>query len=425
MTADRKQARASSERGFTLVELMVSLTAGLMIAAAAFLLARNASTFFQREAGITSAQFASVIGMTRLQADIRRAAFMSASNPSIDPLLCGNTSGWPQGLKDLAGITIEAGGSVTRHGPDHALSGTNGLNPDALILGGSFTTTEQFSVDVLASGSSGGYDLQLQDDGAMWRTRLAAQSDNASLQTKMESIFRPGGFVRIVDDEGRFGYGVVTGVSTGGPKVRISVAASPALPTRDSQVVCGCQGFCTGALINPVSRVLYDLRRIDPAATPAYAALYQKGFHDVAAYHKGFPEVARTELVRVELDAQGNEIAGTLELLAEYAVDLKFGLTAEVPQNPPADVPVLERFPIGHANVYTLAGPLAAGGTPERIRAVQVRLSTRNAESDRDVGIPPLSDGGLYRYSLGNDRGFARMRTLVADVALSNQARMP
>jgi prepilin-type N-terminal cleavage/methylation domain-containing protein len=429
MTADR--TRRSSQRvrrGFTLVELIVSLTAGLLIAAAAFLLARNASTFFQREAGITAAQFASVMGMTRLQSDLRRAAFMSSPRPDIDPLRCGDTANWPQGLKDLAGVVIENGGSVARHGADHDLSAENGLTPDAIILGGSFSTTEQYAVDVLSSGSGGGLLIQLQNDGAMWRTRLAAQNDDATLETKMLSIFRVGGFIRIVDDEGRSGYGVVTGVDATGQKVQISVSATPTLPTRNSETVCGCQGFCTGALVNPVSRVLYDLRRINPAQFPAYAALYQKGYHDVAAYHRGAPEVARTELVRVELDALGDEIANTLELIAEYAVDLKLGVTAEVPQNPPTPVPVLERYPIGHPQVYTLAAPIAAGGTPERIRALQVRLSVRNADRDRDQALTlpnPPPDGGLFRYSLGQDRGFARLRTLITDVALSNQTRMP
>lgn len=419
----RRQLRA--QRGFTLVELIVSLTAGLLIAAAAFLLARNASLFFQREAGITTAQFASVVGMTRLQADLRRAAFMSSPRPDLDPLRCGDNSGWPQGLRDLAGVTIVNGGSVADHAGDHALSTLNGLSPDTLVLGGSFSTTEQFAVDVLSAGSGGGLLLQLQENGAMVRTRLSAP-DATTFQDKMSSIFRVGGFIRIVDDEGRYGFGVVSGVDTTGPRVRISVAANPALPTRSSAVVCGCQGFCTGSLVNPISRVRYDLRRIDPAQHPAYAALYRRaGFSNVSSYHRGLPEVARTELVRVELDATGAEIPESLELVSEYAVDLKFGVTAEVPQNPPQPVPVLQRFPVGHATVYDIARPIAAGGTPERIRAVQVRLSVRNADRDRDQNLVlPTPDGGLFRYNLGVDRGFARMRTLIADVSLPNQTRM-
>lgn len=423
MRADHR--RRARERGFTLVELIVSLTAGLLIAAAAFLLARNASTFFQREAGITTAQFASVVGMARLQADLRNVAFMSSPNPAVDPRLCGDRGSWPQGLQGLSGIAILQGDSVNQHSADHALSTLNGLSPDALILGGSFSTTEQFAVDAIWAGSGGGFVVQLQDDGAMWRTRTAVGNDPVRLEEKMLGIFRVGGFLRIVDDEGRFGYGVVTGVSVG-QKVQISVGSTPALPTRSSAIVCGCQGFCTGALVNPVSRVRYDLRRIDPANNPGYAALYQKGFHDVAAYHRGVPEVPRTELVRVELDGAGDEIPSSLELIAEYAVDLKFGVTVEVPQNPPSAVPVLERYPVGDPNVYTIAKPVLAGGTPERIRAVQVRLSVRNANRDRDGDLQLMTpDGGLIRYNLGADRGYARMRTLIADVALSNQTRMP
>jgi hypothetical protein len=41
---------------------------------------------------------------------------------------------------------------------------------------------------------------------------------------------------------------------------------------------------------------------------------------------------------------------------------------------------------------------------------------------DRTVGLPKTTDGGLLRYDLGSDLGFARVRTLIADVYLSNQA---
>lgn len=414
----RRRGRQGA-RGFTLVELMVSLTAGLLIAAAAFLLARNSSRFFQHEAGITAAQFGSVIGMSRLQADIRRAGYLGSPHAMADPNLCGDTGSWPVGLQDLAGISIIEEGSVVADSTALALSTLNGLNPDAVIIGGMFDSTEQFAVDVLSDGGTGTFVIQLQNDGAVARTQVAATQGAAGL----DSVFAAGRFLRIVDQEGRIGFGTITGAALVSGKWQVSVAATPTLPTRSNNETCGCEGFCTGAIVSPVTRVRYDLRAIDPVANPGYAPLYQKADHDVASFHRADNEVARTELVRVELAADGSEVAGSLELLTEYAVDLKFGVTREIPQNPPADVPFLQQEPIGDPDVYTVAAPPLAGGTPEHIRSVQVRLTTRATRADRQVDINPTGNGGLLRFSLGINRGYARVRTLVSDIALVNQRR--
>ncbi|MEM9693593.1 MAG: prepilin-type N-terminal cleavage/methylation domain-containing protein [Myxococcota bacterium] len=412
--------RRREERGFTLVELVVSMGAGLLVTAAAFLLARNSAAFFQRESSVTAAQFGSLVGMTRLQSDLRRAAYLSSPHAAADPLLCGDSTVWPAGLQDLAGINIVEGGSVLTHALDHGLSTVNGLNPDSIVIGGTFDTTEQFAVDVITTAGGGGFTVQLQNDGAMARTSLAATQGAPGIT----QVFAQGRFLRIVDQEGRIGWGVITGTAEINGRFQVSVAATPELPTRNSQLTCGCEGFCTGALVNPVTRVRYDLRQINPQAVPGYRPLYNRGFDPaLAQFHRGDNEVARTELIRVELDAENQEIDTTLELLTEFAVDLKFGLAREQLANPPPDLPVIERFAIGAADVYATTRTPTTAGTPELARSIQVRLSTRSDRADRDVGIPPTANGGLYRYSLGPNRGFARVRTLITDITLVNQRR--
>ncbi len=397
--------------------MMVALVAGILVSMAAFLLARNASSFFQNEVRISSAQFASMIGLTRLRSDLRRANMMSSANVNTDPFLCGKNGNWPAGLNDLAGITIEKAGSVKRHPGDHTLTTEslfNKLSPDAVIIGGLFGTTEHFSVQTLVAGQGGGFDIYLQMDGAYRRTQAASQVG----QPVLDRIFKVGRFLRIVDGEGKVGFGVITGLNEGGPVPRVSVAASPALPRRETHKTCGCEGWCTGALVNPVARVLYDLRTIDPGKYKDYAGLYPK--IAPAAGHKGAVLPKRTELVRIELNQTGAEIPDTLELVSEYAVDLKFGITVQTPGGPPNNVPTLERHAIGVSKVYDEAN--LNTGRPERVTGVQVRLSVRAPRSDRQVVIPPPADGGLYRFYLGKNQGFARVRTLVADVHLSNQA---
>src|SRR5439155_25756652 len=108
----RSSAGRSGERGFTLIELTVAMSAGLIVAMGAFLLARNASAFFQNEARIAGAQFAAMVGMNRLTSDIRRAAMGSTPNVSADPTICGNIATWPAGMKQLQGVQIIQGGSA-------------------------------------------------------------------------------------------------------------------------------------------------------------------------------------------------------------------------------------------------------------------------------------------------------------------------
>jgi len=333
-----------------------------------------------------------------------------------DPSLCGNQAGWPNGMKEIGAIRIEKGGSVVRHAADHALSATNSLDPDALIITGEVGSTEHFAIQAMYNGAGGGFDIMLQRDGAYWRTRLAA----ADPTTMLDEVFVPGRYARIVDPQGHQSYGLITNLNMSGNNPVVSLAAAPAVPTMDTTGVCGCKLPCVGGLINPVARVLYDLRAVDPGTYPQYLGLYATASHDEASKHKGLAKLPRTELVRVELDKDGNELPTTLEVLTEYAVDLKFGITVATPGGPPSFLPTVARYTFGDPMVYTVADTLPANGRPQRIRKVQVRLSARAPRRDRDVGIPAPSTGGLYRYSLGTDRGFARMRTLIADVALPN-----
>jgi prepilin-type N-terminal cleavage/methylation domain-containing protein len=411
----RATRRRSHARGFTLIELMVAMLAGIFVAMAAFLLARNASTFFQNEARVTTAQFANLLGMGRLKSDIRRAGFLASPNVVDDPLLCGDPSGWPKGMKEFAALRIDAAGSKILHPGDHALSSANGLSPDAMIIGGTFATTEYFTIQSLVPGGGGGFTVTLQNDGAMHRTVLAAQDKLQALQ----AIFVAGRFLRVVDNEGRYSFGIINGVSLQGGLARIALATKPAIPVNSTSAHCGCDDMCVGGMVNPVSRVRYDLRRIDPAKFPRYAPLFNKAL-TAGSYHKGEKVAARTELVRVELDAGGTELPDTLEIVAEYAVDLKFGITTATVPGPPNQAPKIERYPVGSAKGYAVVKSLQSGGSPERVRSVQVRFSTRSEARDRDVGIPKATDGGVFRYGLGKNLGFARVRTLTADVHLSN-----
>jgi hypothetical protein len=428
MARRRALRRRSLERGFTLVELLVAGSAGIVVAMAAILMSKNASQFFQHEARISATQLSVTLGMNRLQKDIQRAALLSTRNiqkDAIDEVLCGGAPTGPVGLTKLSGILIEQGGSALG-APD---SVANGLNPDAIVIGGSLSTTEQFALRTTVA-AGGGLTLRLEDDDALKRTRARAL---AGAGETIQELFATGRFVRIVDQGFKHEYGVIASVAEGpatDPFVDVTLGPTPAIPTAPPGA-CGLHGYETGAVVSVIQRVRYEIRSM--AGDPAYGPLVAP----VSAAQTG--DGTRTELVRTELDETDTPMAsGSLkppELIAEYAVDLKFGVEIGI-MDPATNLVSTTRHAIALAEdplVYsTAADVLNGGGTPETIRSVQVRLATRARAPDRteplgiDLGVTP--DGRLARFALGGvaaNANYARVRALNTDVFLPNQASLP
>ncbi|WP_437899147.1 PilW family protein [Sorangium sp. So ce124] len=447
MTTSRRtprpaRARASGQRGFTLVELLVAMAAGLVVSLAAFLLSKNATRFFQNEARASASHLAATIGMNRLTADLQRAGYLSSPNILQDPEVC-QVPASPIGLRRLAGISILRQGSEFLHGTELSQSIANGLHPDSIIIGGSLNSTELFEFRKI-SDETGAWVVELNpSSAAVQRTLERARGGGQSLT----QIFAPQRFLRImVRGQEKFLYGVIDQVNVAGDppvQIRITLKADPGLPTLVGLADCGVTpGGSTGdgGWVNVVSRVRYDIRSLvnkgtayDPLVAPVTPSLTGDN--------------GRTELVRVELDENDLELPGTLELIAEYAVDLKFGIsTATEGTVPGVTNPQITRYPITAIDndaVYRTAAandPSNTDARPQRVRSVQIRLSTRTRAPDRDVGLPiPVGpDGRRLRFLIpgivasantygntapsGSPPVYARMRTLYADIALPNQA---
>lgn len=435
---------STTKRGFTLIELMVALSAGLIISAAAFMMARNATRFFQHEAGITSAQYAAMVGFNRLQADLRNASFLSSPNLNFErtngkfciqaATVLPPGAGTNPGMDRMAGVTVQADGSFDDgNGTLQALWTLNNMEPDSIIIAGSFDSTEQFVAAAIDDVGGGAYDVVLNrgQDGATIRAWLSEQRGGPTLA----QIFRPGRILRVRDAEGHYALGVIQTFTDMDPEYHIVLANNPAMTkyeTSDPSNKCGCAATCAGSPVNVISRMRYSLASL--AAIPGLASynnLNTSADHaNVAAYHRGGPApVTRTELIREELQVNGNPMVDgggdrdTVQVFAEYVVDLEFGWTLE-DVNTTAVPPVNIRIPVGTAAgaEYDAIDP-TLGGRPDLVRSLQIRMSTRAHRRDREVGLNLTNAGTPIRFNLGNNRGFARMRTITADVFLPNQTR--
>ncbi|WP_441287875.1 PilW family protein [Sorangium sp. KYC3313] len=434
------------------MELLVAMAAGLVVSLAAFLLSKNATRFFQNEARASASHLAATIGLNRLTADLQRAAYLSSPNILQDPEVC-QVPASPVGLARLAGISILGRGSELAHGAELNQSIANGLHPDSIIIGGSLNSTELFEFRKI-SDESGNWIVELNPNSSAVQRTLAREQGGGQSLTQ---IFAPRRFLRImVRGQEKFLYGVIDQVNVVGTpplEIRIMLKADPGLPTLVGLADCGVTpGGSTGdgGWVNVVSRVRYDIRSLRGKGTP-YDALVAPITTELGTLTG---DNGRTELVRVELGEEDQELPGTLELIAEYAVDLKFGISvAQESTVPGVTNPQITRYPImatDNALVYSTAAALDAGppGTPQRVRSVQVRLSTRTRAPDRDVALtfPGSSDGmgpdgRRFRFLIpgvvagadmymdtapsGSPPVYARMRTLYADIALPNQAYVP
>ena len=442
----RAVSRRRRARGFTMAELLVATLAGLTVSLGAFAFARASTRTFQQEIRLSDATSNVTIGFRRLVADIERSGYLSTPNIQRDyytgnrVCLQPNNSTFPTGIQSLAAIRIEQGSYTGPTGKDSPIStqstpsGSVTLSPERLTLSGSYASVEQFAVRAVDT-SSGSPIVYLDPlSGAAMRTDPVRAAGNVPTLKPWANIFLPGRILRLVDRQGYQHFGVIQSVAISNGAPAITLTNIPGLYMRGSVPPTvanpGCQGIelGVGALANVVNRIRYEVRDL-------------KNVTDYAALYPTPPVIAdddkRWELVRYEIDTTGNLIAGTTELVAPYAIDLRTALTVINGGVGPANLlqpnPTLTTVDFGDLNTGTkwarevpTGSPTTLDG-PERIRSVRVRLSVRSREPDRTSGLADPDYAGLpdfrplLRYQIPGTNHYARVRTLQAEVSLSNQ----
>jgi prepilin-type N-terminal cleavage/methylation domain-containing protein len=402
--ASRRSRSRRSARGFTLVELLMATTAGLVVSAAAFLLAKNAAAVFQEEARITAAQLSASLGLQRIAGDLSRAGFLTTPNIQKDNKICNEAATWPLAVSGLKAVRIDKDGSVLAHGGDLAQSVSNGFSPDSITISSSFESAEAFPIRSIQSG--GGLKTVYLQTASHPMSLFCKGKTPLLCAPELTELFKKDRLFRIETGQGIQIFGVIGSLSVLGNDVMVQLQPAPVVPT-DAQNPNGYPRDCLGCKASVVSVVRYELQSL--AGDPQYGALVAP----VAASATG--DNGRTELVRVELDKDENIMAGSLELVAEFAVDLKFGIsTVDLATSVITDLPIAVP---ANANIYTTP--------PERIRSVHVRFSTRARVPDRDTDILGGPDGRRHRFQIPvfGKLAYARMRTLYTEVALQSLAR--
>jgi hypothetical protein len=413
----RAVRRASA--GFTLVELMVAMTGGLFLSLAVFALSRNASRFYQQELRVANATLAGLSGFERLSADVARAGHLVTANINMDPHVCNRPQdNWPAMLRNLRAVLIETDTT--------ALNGTEvrdaGISPKGIVVAGALNMPEVLTTASVVQDDGGNWEISL-DTATPAAARIGLSKDNSATTSNLavlNATFIPGGIGRIVRlrKKGWDQYAVVSSVSAAvGPDTAlalINLAGTPAIVRPASGgTQCGIEGNGSRMDVSVIDLVRYHIRPMVNDAN--YAALYKASGLGTGGGGNALPyEAKRAELVRVELDPNGKEIAATREIVGEYAVDLQIDPWGATSGIDPTIIPIVASVDATYASTQYLRG-------------LHLRLSVRSREADRTAPITGIGGGSandLYRIGLKipatGDVVYARVRTFQSDIPLRN-----
>lgn len=462
-------------RAFTLIELTISLVAGLIVAMAVATLSHESTATFNEEVRISAAEASLRGAADRLRSDLERASFMSTPNIEEDPLIAklfGQTPNVPtsatKALQGIQGILFTAGSTGSNATNGLALDTVNNVTPATLDITGNLSSSDQFEVQSILPGACCKINLSAGSP-AIFRILNAGDGGvpDPNADTEMQNVFAPappiggaGGsaftkaqfWVRYVDTPTNHaqylltcnnGGGQIAGMGLVGGVVQPYVLTATCPLTGAQTQVTATNGNTAGlATVNPVQTAQWEIVAADSTGT-------KPPQQDVTALDNQAMQAGvdntKYDLVRSLIDGNGNLLAETTEVIAEYAVNLDFAFSVDT-ELADAGVPSVVAFDFGDSrnglvsstvvplNTTQRSGGLPTGTQPQRIRSVKFELETRAAIPDRTASIPvaTVADGGggnfLYRYCM-NASGcsgtsllqWARVRTIVGEVALINQ----
>lgn len=466
----------NGQAGFTLVELMAALLAGVLVAMGIVALSKESTRTFHEEVRSASSEANLRGAVDRLRADLERAGYMSTGNIRQDPFIAHDAAvAYPwgitlAGITGLQGIYLSQGGS-SANAPLSTVQ-SPALTPDVIQIGGNFTVAEQFEVAMIETASgppapAGCTRIWLSPSSPSLYRVIGTDAPTAirelagAFQPVPEGTSDTSQFiVRLVDDGGcsqylatcavartaasggAAGYTGAIPCASGSKCAYVDVYTAPTTGTplvysAQTGGKCGISGLGSGRLaVNPVQIVRWEL--MNPS-TANYPAQFKTGLDQTAS---NTLDSNKYDLVRSYVTAAGATDPQTSEVVAEYAVNLSFGITVDsnvttegATSNYSCTGPTLTSWGFDETTntplwTYPVNLQPASSTGPHRIRSVRARLATRSQLADRTTNVAGPGGQFLYRYCMtsggctgSSNLQWARVRTVTLEAALQNQAQ--
>lgn len=389
-SANTTSSRQAIKRvaGFSMMELMVSLTAGAFVAGSAFVVGAASSQFFADQGRLAQTQIAIRLGTEQLRRDISKAGFMSVPNTRR------------LGVCLLPSRHLQAIEFINNESNTVPNATENGVSTDRLRLVGNYMTSDMY---LSAGTDTSGTTVTLQTTWQGFRRSFVDRTTNAIDATAFTAVFRAGRMLHIRTQQGMDFF--VTIVSSN--PLTSTVTFTPALPVGSACMA----GFAEGAQVAPLARIEYYVGSIGGDVNPQNTAV------------TGTP----TQLLRREIafDANATPIAGTERVAVEFAVD--FNLEFILDQA----LGLTTRPNLVRINGVTAATALKnvndnPSAVPQQVRSVIISISARTPEQDINYKFVRRPTGApLTRYRVNPTLpGAARVRTIVSEALLPNIAAM-
>lgn len=388
MTRFHLHASRTRVAGFTLLEMMVALTAGFLAITGIYYLGGASSRHFQEQQRIAQTQMSLRMAMTQLRTDISRAGFFGTPNSRVERR-CTTPPVEIQGIEMLDNIDT----------PVLPNAGANLANADRLRLVGNYASNDAYFV---RSFSATGSRVFLQQEWQGFRRDFGVAGIDFSPETFNE-VFLPGRMLHIQTPQGMHFFVTI-------------VSADPTNGAVDFTPGVGIGGPCVsglggGALVAPLSRMEYAV--VDPRLDPELAALRSTTPAAVELATGRIPSV----LVRREIQFNSdNVLPGTTRVVLEYVSEFELAGVFDDTLNPGDPPNLVPRIGAAAADEFRLR--------PHHARTVGVLLSARTADQDDRFPFVARAPGQpLTRYQVNPALpGAARVRSASAEILLPNFA---
>jgi prepilin-type N-terminal cleavage/methylation domain-containing protein len=423
-------ALASRRRGFTLLELMVSLAVGGIALTSMYAIAAATTRNFHQQRAVASTQSSLRTALTRVKRDIARAGYLASPNanqldpntgqpvescaavgsPLHNPSVDGALAGISRFINNVAPATTPVASGLVPQGSSSTDNQTAGFTRDEIRLIANYETSDQYRIlenpdnrnnSVLVPQGFYSYTRDF--------TRWYSPTDTALTDAaKFDEAFTVGRMVRILTGRLKKHFAVISDVTKPGEAPQ--GVADPAIIDFNQPIPSTCSGEINQGWIAPVSVIRYFIADAPATETRTEANL-------AAALG------TMTQLVRQEVlpdnkgTALSNNPANTRAIL-DYAVgfNLRFelngaGTSGGLPDN------------------YTLGTFTDVQNTinanPERVRAVEIDLSARTPLSDPKftwTAARCAAQSCFQVFPVAQNQGAARVRRARALVFLPNIA---